>query len=279
MQIFSLKQGLIQTWAWYEDARARFAYAQSETLKTLLNIQNLDPVSLRYSNDIKKMTYYIQSQLAQASRVLDEQWENFQDSCKNLVRLKIPTMEAIYQTMVRQSAIYQKQKYILKDISNRIRSSRSKVSGPSLLLSLNNADNLEVELLRLQLEPESWLQAQYNRVVDNQKKLTNTKIAKLSNFLLKRKITEVTVNKPQLCNTLLQSKLQSHLSRSKIALEPSILGAGFSPITSHKTLEPRSVNFNQSTDVNVQTKLFTVSAFLKIFTFSDVLFLEFNTGS
>lgn len=245
-EVHSLKQALIQTWAWYEDARSRFAQTQDVALETLLRIQKLDPVSQRYLADIRHMCYYLNSQITQAQRTLDEQWENFQDSCKNIVKMKIPTMEAIYQTMVRQNAIQQRQQYVLKDISRRIRTQRSKITGPSLLLSLNNADQLEKELERLQLEPQHILQAQYERVLQSQKQLTTNKIQKLSKLILDKEVIRVTHTKPKLPSTM-QIPVKANVNVQNSLPQSSFLVASLSPITTGKQPQPKVVDFIQST--------------------------------
>ncbi|KAK5646454.1 hypothetical protein RI129_004918 [Pyrocoelia pectoralis] len=232
-EVHSLKQGLIQTWAWYEDARSRYTQSQEATLDTLLRIQQLDPVSQRRLSNIQYLTYYLESQLIQANRALDEQWENFQDSCKKTSKLKIPTIETIYQTMVRQNAIHQKQKY-------------------PLFVSLNNVDQLERDLLQLQLDPENLLYAQYERVVETQKKLTRTKVKKLGNLLLERDITHIAVNKPQLSNTSLQTLLNTSAQLRKN--DETILGAALSPIPSNKLTSTHNSDVIQSTPKTITTE-------------------------
>ncbi|KAK4879776.1 hypothetical protein RN001_007922 [Aquatica leii] len=255
-EVHSLKQGLVQTWAWYEDARSRYLQIQDSTLDTLFRIQQLDPVSQRYMNDIQYLTYYLESQLLQAGKVLDEQWECFQDSCKKISRLKIPTVETIYQTMVRQTAIHQKQKYVLKDISSRIRAQRSKVNGRSLFVSLNNVEQLQKDLLQLQLDPSNILCAQFDRVLETHQKFTSSKIKKLEKILSEKEITHISVNKPQLSNTSLYTLLNNSASQSRrVENDATHLGAALSPISANKTVPaaPRIINFVQSTPMTAVT--------------------------
>lgn len=104
-----MKQQLIQTWSWFEDARSRFAVMNDETMANLIKIQPLDPACQHHLEEITGLLYYVESQLAQANRALDEQWDNFQDSCKKIYRVQTPTVETIFQSMVRQNAVLQKQ--------------------------------------------------------------------------------------------------------------------------------------------------------------------------
>ncbi|KAJ8969944.1 hypothetical protein NQ317_012933, partial [Molorchus minor] len=111
-EVHYLKQNLIQCWAWFEEARSRYNCSKDETMSLLLRSQPLDSATEKRQQDLTKLMYYIESQLSQASRALDEQWDNFQDYAKKTYRIKMPTMETIFQTMVRQSAVLQKQLYI-----------------------------------------------------------------------------------------------------------------------------------------------------------------------
>lgn len=78
-------------------------------MKFLIKSQPLDSATEKRYNDIKKIIYYIESQLLQVSKALDEQWDKFQDYVKKTYKIQTPTMEAIYQAMVRQNAVLQKQ--------------------------------------------------------------------------------------------------------------------------------------------------------------------------
>ncbi|KAF5288978.1 hypothetical protein FQA39_LY03857 [Lamprigera yunnana] len=257
-EVNSLKQGLIQTWTWYEDARSRSIHSQDMALDALFRMQQLDPVSIRYLTSIEHLTYYLESQLNQAGRVLDEQWENFQDSCKKVIKIRVPTIETIYQTMVRQSVVHQKQKYVLKDILSRIRAQRRKVRGRSIFVSLNNAEILEKELLQLQFDSNNILSAQYDRVVETQEKLTVSKIEKLRKLLTERDVTHISVNKPELSNVSLQTILNTS-TQAKTAGNATIFGTEFSPIVVSKANAiPRIIDFVQSTPKNaapISTKI------------------------
>lgn len=103
-----MKQNLLQSWAWYEEIKSRQVTSKNESMQVLLKAQPLDPASEKRLDDIQHAKYYLESQITQAHRALDEQWEIFQDYCKKTNRIQIPTMEMIFQTMVKQTAILQK---------------------------------------------------------------------------------------------------------------------------------------------------------------------------
>lgn len=221
----------MQSWAWYEEARSRLAICKDPTLLSVLRTQPLDPASERHMADMRHILYYVEAQLSNANGALDEQWSNFQDSCKKILKQKIPTIEAIYQSMVRQNAVLQKQTYMLKDISARLRASGRTYHRSSLIVSLNNADALEEELKHLQLGPKDIFQIQYEKVLQRQKKLSSNKSDKLKNLICNRNITHVSVNKPSLANS--SAQLSSFLA--------------LSPIVPAKKLQPQKLDFVQST--------------------------------
>lgn len=100
---------MVLSWSWYEEALSRYNTSKNGMMKLLIKSQPLDSATEKRYNDIKKLVYYIESQLLQVSKALDEQWDKFQDYVKKTHRVQTPTMEAIYQAMVRQNAISQKQ--------------------------------------------------------------------------------------------------------------------------------------------------------------------------
>lgn len=199
-EVHCLKQSLIQTWAWYEDAHSRFSVRKDSAMQAVIKLQPLDPASVKQLADIKHLLYYIESQLHQVNGALDEQWNNFQDSCKKTIKFKLPATETIYQSMVRQNAIIQKQSYVLKDIATRLKLSQNCKLGPALLVSLNKNDNLEDQLQKLEIEPKDALQMYYEKILERQLKLTSSKSTILKKLIKSRDINHVAVNKPKFVN-------------------------------------------------------------------------------
>lgn len=78
-------------------------------MKLLIKSQPLDSSTEKRYTDIKKLIFYIESQLLEVRKALDEQWDKFQDYVKQPYRVQMPTMEAIYQAMVKQNAVLEKQ--------------------------------------------------------------------------------------------------------------------------------------------------------------------------
>ncbi|GJQ67605.1 putative nuclear pore complex protein [Trypoxylus dichotomus] len=234
IEVYHLKQNLVQNWAWYEEVKSRFTTSKDPSLITLVQAQPLDAASARQLEEIRHLLYYLQSQMIHASAALDEQWEIFQNSCKKKLGVKLPNIEAIYQSMVKQSAIVQKQVYLLRDISNRIKISMQVRTTPHLLVSVD-VNKLEEKLDNLQLSSdlENLFQIQYKRVFERQKQLTANKSRRLVKLLKSRCLNTVCITKPQLNYKTIQLN----------GLSNTLL----SPIPPKKELQPQRLSFMQST--------------------------------
>lgn len=89
--------------------KSRHLASQDESLLVLTRAQPLDSASEKQLADIRHANYYLESQITQAHAALDEQWDSFQDYCRKRHKIEIPTMEMIFQTMVKQNTILRKQ--------------------------------------------------------------------------------------------------------------------------------------------------------------------------
>nr|XP_023012697.1 nuclear pore complex protein Nup214 [Leptinotarsa decemlineata] len=240
-EVHNLKQNLILSWAWYEEALSRYNISKDETMTLLLKSQPLNSASEKRQSDMRKLIYYLESQLSQVNKALDEQWEKFQDYAKKTHRVQMPTMEAIFQSMVSQNAVLQKQIYILKDISSHLKQKKLSSSGPSLFLTLDDGTKkIEKDLRRLQIEPDDPHRIIYEKTMKRGEQFTFTKKNKLRKFLKIHDVTHVTVVKPQLNSTLSVSPT----SKNKYIY--SILGAQMSPV---KANVARNLEFTQSTPI------------------------------
>ncbi|XP_022901853.2 nuclear pore complex protein Nup214 [Onthophagus taurus] len=233
-EIHALKQNMIQTWVWYEEARSRYATYKDPALKSLLALQPLDAASERKLDEIRRMIYYLESQLMQANSALDDQWDAFQSSCKRKINTKSLSIESIYQVMVKQNATLQKQIYILKDISMRIRAKLRSLNAPRLLVSLDNTEPLEEQLKSLHMEPKDLMELRYEKVFKKQRKLTKEREDKLKACFQNGNVSHVVVRKPQ---------LNSFMQMSGLGVIP------FSPIAPKKNQGEvkKHIDFVQST--------------------------------
>lgn len=231
-EIHALKQSLLQSWAWLEEARSHYHASKNETVALLIKLQPLDSVAEKKLKDIKQLIYYLESQLSQASKTLDEQWDNFQNFAKKKYRVQMPTMETIFQTMVNHSAVLQKQTYVLKDIAMRLRKKPSEST--SLLLSLDKANELADNLKDLHLSTRDVTELQYEKIRHYTNCLTGTKINKLKELVKQR---GVTVIKPQLPSAPVNS------SASKLKESIAKLGVNITPVS--RAAVARNLDFTQ----------------------------------
>lgn len=217
-EVRQLKQALIQSFAWYEDAKSRHARFTNPSFTSLCVSHELDPVSGKQLSDINHLIYYISSQLKFLDDHLDNQWAEFQDSCKKQVgKISLPTMEPIYQSMVRLNAILARQKYILKDINNKMKSGKKKAAAFSNIMNVKNMKtDLSVQLRKLKIEHTDFYMLKYQKIVADQKKFTKKKEEKLSNYFDNHNVLRIAPKKPKF---LSNSKLNEvELRASKIGL-------------------------------------------------------------
>ncbi|XP_050302010.1 nuclear pore complex protein Nup214 isoform X2 [Anthonomus grandis grandis] len=233
-EIHLLKQNLIQSWAWFEEAKSHYNASKNEAIALLIKMQPLDSLAQKRLQDVEQLAYYIESQLSQANKTLDEQWDKFQDYAKKSYKFQTPTMEAIFQTMVRQNVILQKKLYVLKDIASQLKSKPSNVS--SLLSNLDLADDFS----ELHLDPRSILQLQIEKIKNRSKHLSEAKVGKLRRLLKSRDVVKVTAVKPQVSSWALN---QSPASKMRQSI--SMLGSSTSPST--KSSIAKILDFSSST--------------------------------
>lgn len=222
-EVYLLKQALMQSFAWFEDAKARHRRYNDPNFSSMLQSQKLDPVSEKQLGDIQHFAYYIEAQLKLVDGFLDNQWSDFQDSCKKQLKGKmhIPTLEPIYQALVKQNAILQRHKYVIKDIGARIKSRNKKASSlPHVMnkISLNHVSGgikIEEEIQKLKLDNEDVFSARYDKVSANQKKFSAAKQSKLCDFFTNRNVIHISPKKPKFVNNVLQN------TPSKINIETS----------------------------------------------------------
>ncbi|XP_045472891.1 nuclear pore complex protein Nup214 [Harmonia axyridis] len=192
-EVHILKQNTIQSWAWLEEARSRYKESKDEELKNVLKSKPLDSVSEKHLSTLKQMQYYLNSQLTQSHKALDEQWDKFQDYCRKTSRVQLPTMEAIFQTMVKQNAVLQKHNYILKDITSQIKGKQKASNHAALFNPSDKNDNLESCFRNLKLEPESIYHIYYQKILNRVKSLPTDKTNQLRRILHNREVPHVTV--------------------------------------------------------------------------------------
>ncbi|KAK9879386.1 hypothetical protein WA026_006456 [Henosepilachna vigintioctopunctata] len=240
-EIHVLKQNTVQSWAWLEEAKSRLREYQSEELSALLKSKPLDSVSEKHLYTLIQMEYYLDSQLSQAHKALDEQWDKFQEYCRKVNRVQLPTMEAIFQTMVKQNAILQKHDVLLKYIASQIRGKKRIGDQISLFNPLSRNRSLEDSFQNLKLQPEDIYQIYYKKVMNRVKPIPQNKSKQLRRILQNRDVSHVKVNS-QVPKSILQRTPEKRDTSIFVHMTP----------TAKQSEKPaKTLNFYQSTPLNI----------------------------
>ncbi|KOC66043.1 Nuclear pore complex protein Nup214 [Habropoda laboriosa] len=123
-----LKALLLQSFAWVEETKSKNAATNDITTR---NCGDSNKIS-----DLQKLYYYTQTQLNQASKILDLEWSDHKN--QEMSRMKIPHLEFIYQNIVLHSKILQEEKGKVEDLSKRWKLINRNSTIFGLNLSLSN---------------------------------------------------------------------------------------------------------------------------------------------
>lgn len=115
-----LKALLLQSFAWVEEAKSKNAVNSEGTTRNCENSKIAD---------IQRLFYYTQSQLAQANKVLDFEWSEHIYQKKS--KMKIPSLEFLYQNLVLHNKIIIKEKSKIEQLNKKLKSLNrtNKISG------------------------------------------------------------------------------------------------------------------------------------------------------
>ncbi|KOX79380.1 hypothetical protein WN51_09218 [Melipona quadrifasciata] len=104
-----LKALLLQSFAWVEETKSKNAATNDITTR---NCGDNNKIS-----DLQKLYYYTQTQLTQASKILDLEWSNHKS--QEMSRMKIPYLEFVYQNLILHSKIIQEEKSKVEYLKKR----------------------------------------------------------------------------------------------------------------------------------------------------------------
>lgn len=115
-----LKALLLQSFAWVEETKSKNAASVDITTR---NCNENSKIA-----DLQRWYYYIQTQLNQVSKMLDLEWSEHKAQVKS--KMKIPSLEYVYQNLLTHNKIIVKEKEKLEQISRRWKSlNRSLTAG------------------------------------------------------------------------------------------------------------------------------------------------------
>lgn len=106
-----LKALLLQSFAWLEESKSKNSSNFSISGKSLNDNNKLA--------ELQRLYYYTQSQLMQASKALDLQWA--EQNKREISRMKIPSLEQIYHSLMRYNQIIIQEKKNIDDLSKKWR--------------------------------------------------------------------------------------------------------------------------------------------------------------
>nr|CAD7417122.1 unnamed protein product [Timema poppensis] len=249
--------------------RLCFSYIQ------LTRSQALDPISSKYAEDIRRMRYYIESQLHEINITLDSKWARFQDSRKDGAKkkLQVPSLEVVYSTMVMHSNILKKQKQLLEGLLARLpETTRKQIGTVPLVLGVSlsqEKDGTESELSKLaetlvemKLNPSegggnSPKLDQLFATNISRKQLSFTKQAKLRELFDQRKVVHICPTKPASVNFPLVAALSRISSTQDLAaafpvssVKPGGITTG-QPIVKKNTPPKQAFPVFRGTDANI----------------------------
>lgn len=211
-EIRGLKSVLMEAFAWVEEAKSRLQQLNCPMYIQLSRSQSLDPVSARCTANIKQLIYYVENQLRQLNEQLDSKWLEFQDSCRPSVRSKmyIPSLESVYQTLVMQNNILNKQQAIMADIAHRAqeqgRSTQIPLISSAVLARVRDKEDAQLSkgetelsrlaenLVKMKLGPSN-AQTIYGMGL-HYHRLSRKKESLLREMLSQRSVTRVCLTKP-----------------------------------------------------------------------------------
>ncbi|XP_012277239.1 nuclear pore complex protein Nup214 [Orussus abietinus] len=107
-----LKALLLQSFAWLEETKSKEVANVNES-----NQRRSDNAKLL---ELQRLFYYTQSQLAQATKALDMEWAEHENHTK--LKMKMPSLEFVYQTLLRHSQIIAKQRNIIQQQTRKWKS-------------------------------------------------------------------------------------------------------------------------------------------------------------
>ncbi|CAK9812723.1 Nuclear pore complex protein Nup214 [Anthophora quadrimaculata] len=103
-----LKALLLQSFAWVEETKSKNAATNDITARNCGDNK---------ISDLQKLYYYTQTQLNQASKILDLEWSDHKN--QEMSRMKIPHLEFIYQNLVLHNKIIQEEKGKVEHLKKR----------------------------------------------------------------------------------------------------------------------------------------------------------------
>ena len=199
-----LKGLLLQSFAWLEETKSKNS-----------GIVNLCTRNRRENSklaELQRFFYYTQSQLVQASKVLDLQWSEQQ--LKEQKKIKIPNMEFIYQSLMRHGQILSKEK---SNIENLTRKWKSLARGGAISGLNRSLSNLQISsITSSNFGNDSAIDFRCKAIATRTQSFSREKQMKLRDLLAESAPKIIKPAKPTLIQDRLEATLTSLASLSPV---------------------------------------------------------------
>ncbi|XP_033227685.1 nuclear pore complex protein Nup214-like isoform X2 [Belonocnema kinseyi] len=186
-----LKALLLQSFAWLEETKSKNAKGVKLSTRGGRESSKLA--------ELQRFFYYTQSQLVQASQVLDLEWSEQQSREQN--KLKIPNMEFIYQSLMRHGQILTKEK---SNLENLVRKWKMLVRGGTVSLN-RSLSNLHITN---NFGNDSAIDLRCKAIAGKRESFSREKQNKLRDLLSENAPRIIKAAKP----TLIQDRLEATLT-------------------------------------------------------------------
>ncbi|KAM0728591.1 Nuclear pore complex protein Nup214 [Formica fusca] len=228
-----LKALLLQSFAWVEETKSKNAASADITGR---NCSDNSKIA-----DLQRCYYYTQTQLNQVSKILDLEWS--EHKAQERSKMKIPSLEYVYQNLLLHNKIIAKEKEKLEQISRQWKSLNR-----SLLCTTGNVPSLNRSMANLHLNSHEKSSAiRKTDVIDARcKTIASRTLSFTHDKQLKLKIL-LTEYFPRIIKPVNPSPIQDRLKATLSSL------ASLSPAVTEAKTKTESSIVKQSTVVKQQT--------------------------
>ncbi|KAF7387887.1 hypothetical protein HZH66_010654 [Vespula vulgaris] len=222
-----LKALLLQSFAWVEEAKSKNAVNSEGTTRNCENSKIADT---------QKLFYYTQSQLSQANKVLDFEWSEHMYQKKS--KMKIPSLEFLYQNLVLHNKIIIKEKSKIEQLNKKLKSLNrtNKISGLNYMMGNLKVSSKGTSSLHGNTDV---IDARCKTIASKTLSFTYEKQLKLKNLLLESSPKLIKPASPSPIQDRLEATLSSLASLSPVNIDSK--NRIEQPVTKYDTVEKQAV--------------------------------------
>ncbi|XP_047362065.1 nuclear pore complex protein Nup214-like [Vespa velutina] len=222
-----LKALLLQSFAWVEEAKSKNAVNSEGTTRNCENSKIADT---------QRLFYYTQSQLSQANKVLDFEWSEHIYQKKS--KMKIPSLEFLYQNLVLHNKIIIKEKSRIEQLNKKLKSLNrtNKISGLNHMMNNLKVSSKGTSTVHGNTDV---IDARCKTIASKTLSFTYEKQLKLKNLLLESSPKLIKPANPSPIQDRLKATLSSLASLSPVNTDSKHRIE--QPVTKYDTVEKQAV--------------------------------------